>query len=220
MKTCVVIPVLNEGSKIAQIIEQTKKFVDLVIVVDDGSALTKKVPMNLSDQNVIILYHAINLGKGAAMKTGCQAAIHQNAEIIIIMDGDGQHKSEDIPRFISTLQKNNLDIVFGTRKKSSTMPFVMKFGNTFLSFISSFLFGIDVADTQCGFRAFRSSIFRKIIWNSTRYSVETEMIMRAGKNKLKFGEIEIDTIYLNKFKGTTFIDGIRIFVNMLIWKFS
>lgn len=220
MKTSVIIPVLNEGNQISQIIEKTRKLVDLIIVVDDGSTAQKKVPQNLTNHGVIVLYHVINLGKGAALKTGCQAAISRGAEIIIMMDGDGQHKPEDIPRFINMLTDNDLDIVFGTRKKSYSMPFVMKFGNRFLSFVSSFLFGIHLADTQCGFRAFRSRILPSINWNSTRYSVETEIIMRAGKGKLKFRELEIDTIYHNKFKGTTFIDGIRIFINMLIWKFS
>ncbi|MFH1822852.1 MAG: glycosyltransferase family 2 protein [Patescibacteria group bacterium] len=134
------------------------------------------------------------------------------------MDSDGQHKPEDISRFIEKLEKDNLDIVFGSRRIGKDMPLVMMLGNKFLSLSLSLLFKIYISDTQSGFRAIRSSVYPKIKWNSTRYAVETEMIVNASKNKLKFGEIEIQTIYRDNYKGTTIFDGLRIFYNILMWR--
>jgi glycosyltransferase involved in cell wall biosynthesis len=218
MKTVAVIPAFNEGPRIKSVLLKTGKYVDNVVVVDDGSTDNTFEVSNGIAGNIITLRHKINLGKGAAMKTGCEAALKIGADIIIFMDADGQHKPEDIPRFIESIENEKNDIVFGSRKIGKDMPLVMMLGNKFLSIVTSFLFKIYIADTQSGFRAVRADVYPKIKWNSTRYSVETEMVVKVGKKKLKFKEIEIETIYSDNYKGTTFIDGIRIFLNLLIWR--
>jgi len=218
MKTVAIIPAFNERSRIKDVLQRAMKYVDVVIVVDDGSTDTTYDVINSINGNIIVLHHKLNLGKGAAMKTGCEASLKIGADIIILMDADGQHKPEDIPRFIESIKNEKNDIVFGSRKIGKDMPLVMMLGNKFLSIATSFLFKIYIADTQSGFRAMRADIYNKIKWNSTRYSVETEMVVKVGKNRLKFEEIEIETIYQDNYKGTTFIDGIRIFLNMLIWR--
>ena len=218
MKRILVIPVLNEGDRIRSLLKGSMNYVDQIIVVDDGSSESKKAIADGISQKVIVLRHRINLGKGAAMKTGCEAAIRLGADIIILMDGDGQHKPEDIPRFVDELVGKNVEIVFGSRKIGRDMPLVMMLGNKFLSLATSLLFRIYVSDTQSGFRAFKSKIYPLITWNSSRYSVETEMIVNVGKNKLKFSEINIETIYKDDYKGTTVFDGLKIFFNMIIWR--
>lgn len=220
MKTCVVIPAYNEGSKILDVLENTKSLADIIILVDDGSDQKKMAEINFNNigDRIIYLRHRINLGKGAALKTGCEAAIKLGADVIVLMDADGQHNPEDITRFVDKLHKENLDVVFGTRQLGKNMPIMMMLGNKFLSLTTYLLFGIYIADTQSGFRAFRASAYPKIKWNSTRYSVETEMIVKAAKNGLKFNQINIQTIYHDRYKGTTIFDGLRIFFNMLIWK--
>jgi len=220
MKTCVVIPAYNEGDKLIGVLEKAISLADNIIVVDDGSDQKKMAEINFKNISgkIIFLRHRINLGKGAALKTGCEAAIKLGAEIIVLMDADGQHKPEDIPRFVDKLKKDNLDIVFGSRQIGHDMPLMMMLGNKFLSITSSLLFGIYISDTQSGFRAFKSTVYPKIQWNSPRYSIETEMIVNTGKNHLKFGEIEIQTIYHDKYKGTTIFDGLRILINMIIWR--
>jgi len=218
MKTIVVIPAFNEGNRIREVLFKTKDSADQIIVVDDGSSENKKVLSDDISEKIITLRHGINLGKGAALKTGCLAALRLGADIIIFMDADGQHKPEDIPRFIKEIEEENIDIVFGSRKIGHNMPFMMTFGNRFLSTIIKFLFGVNISDTQSGFRAFRANIFDKVSWNTHNYSVETEMIVNTGKNKLRYSEIYIDTIYHDKYKGTTIFDGLRIFFNLIIWK--
>lgn len=218
MKTIVVIPAFNEGNRVRGIVIKTLDYVDKIIVIDDGSTENKKPKVNNISDKIIVLRHRINLGKGSALKTGCEAAIKLGADIIILMDADGQHKPDDIPRFIKEIEGQGLDIVFGSRKIGHNMPLMMTLGNRFLSTIIKFLFGVNISDTQSGFRAFKADIFDKIRWNSHNYSVETEMIVNTGKNKLRYSKIEIDTIYHDKYKGTTIFDGLRIFFNLLIWK--
>lgn len=218
MKTAVVIPAFNENNSIHQVIQEARQQVDDVIVVDDGSSEKKRPVLTSDEAGVILLRHRINLGKGAALKTGCEAALRLHADAIVLMDSDGQHKPEDIKRFLQALDEKNVDIVFGSRKIGKDMPLVMMLGNKFLSLASSFLFHIYISDTQSGFRAFRAGAYPKLKWNSPRYSVETEMIANVAKNSLSFAEIEIATIYNNDYKGTTVLDGIKIFFNMLIWK--
>src|SRR3989338_8048013 len=212
--TWAVIPAYNEESNIAKIIKKTKKYVDAVIVVDDGSRdKTKEVA---EKANAVVLRHIVNLGKGAALKTGCDYAIKKGARFIIALDADAQHDPNDIPRFIEKLKK--CDIVFSYRKLSRKMPLVLRFGNWFISIIVSSLYSIKLNDTQCGFRSFSKEAYKKIKWNAPDYSMESEMISRAGKQRLKYVQIPIETIYSDKYKGTTVIDGMKIVLNMFWWK--
>ncbi|MCK4539872.1 glycosyltransferase family 2 protein [Candidatus Parcubacteria bacterium] len=219
-KVYAVIPAYNEENNIISTINNIKKYISNIIVIDDGSeddtyALLKQ---NFNNQ-ITILKHKINLGKGAAIKTGCEAAIKMGAKTLVMIDGDGQHMGEDIPKLIHKLEKEKLDIIFGLRTFSKKMPLLMRAGNKFLSFIINLVSKIKLEDTQSGFRIFTADAYKKIHWVSTDYSVETEMIIRAGKHNLKYGTVPIQTIYKDNHKGTTPIDGIIIFFNLLKWRF-
>ena len=211
-----VIPAYNEVNDIISIIKKSKKYVDNVLVVNDGSSdKTKEIS---EKAGAIVISHIVNLGKGAALKTGCDFAVKKGAKFIIALDADAQHNPDNIPRFIEKLKK--YDIVFSYRKKSRKMPFVLRFGNWFVSNVVKALYGIRLNDTQCGFRVFSSAAYKKIRWNASDYSMESEMIARAGKQRLKYVQIPIETIYSDKYKGTTVIDGIKIVLNMFWWKLS
>ncbi len=215
-KIFAVIAAKDESKHISDVVKDTKKYVDRVIVVDDGSVdSTKKAA---ESAGATVLRHLVNLGKGAALKTGCEYALSDGADIIILLDADGQHEPKEIPKFISKLREN--DIVFGSRKRSKNMPVVLRFGNWILYAVTRILFNMDIQDSQSGFRAFRKEIYPKIRWRSSNYSVESEMIAKVGKERLKYSEITINTIYSDKYKGTTIIDGIKILGNMLWWKIA
>lgn len=207
----VVIPAYNESSRVIDVINDTKKYCKNIIVVDDGS-IDNTYSIALKT-NVKVLRHKINLGKGAALKTGCDYALMQGAKNIIVMDADGQHKPHDIPAFIDKIKDK--DILFGFRKGQSKMPFVLKFGNNFLSTIIQVLFNIRVKDSQNGFRAFTANAYKKVRWQANDYFMETEMIIRAGKFKLKYAQIPIETIYNDRYKGTTVFDGVKIFTKII-----
>jgi hypothetical protein len=100
------------------------------------------------------------------------------------------------------------------------MPFVLKFGNGFINKMNSLLFGIELSDTQSGYRVMTSEAYKKIRWNSSNYAVESEMIANARRSGLKYKELKIKTIYSDKYKGTTVIDGVKIVLNMIWWKIS
>ena len=210
----IIIPAYNEGKNLEPVLLEVKKHAHNIVVVDDGSQ--DDTPKKALEVGVLVLRHRTNLGKGAALKTGCQYALEQGAEKIIVMDADGQHNPAEIPRFAAALEQH--EIVFGFRTVPQSMPLVMLFGNAILSRTLQHLYGIQVKDTQCGYRAFTSSAYPKLQWDASDYYVETEMVVRAGKGKLKYTEIPIQTIYNDKYKGTTVLDGITIMAKMLCWR--
>lgn len=211
MKTCVVIPAYNEHKHIAKVVKETIPYVDEVIVVDDGSIDdTSKLALAAG---ATVLTHCTNLGKGGAVKTGCEYAAGK-FEAIVLMDADEQHLPEDIPRFLKELEK--VDIVFGCREAVGNSPIAMKLGNWFFTTLNKILFSMPITDTQSGFRAFRSKYWEQIKWESNGYTMESEMIFRA--QGLKYAEITIPRIYLDYAKGTTILHGIPILLSMLRWK--
>ena len=213
-KTWVIIPDYNESKNISDVIKKVKKYSHNIIVVDDGSndntyEIAKK-------NSVIVIKHIINLGKGAAVKTGCDFALKKGAKKLILIDSDGQHNPSEIHKFLKALEE--VDIVFGYRQFNKKMPFVFKFGNNSINFVTKMLYGVNLRDTQCGYRALTTKAYKKARWKSNDYSMESEMIANIGKRHLKYKEIPIQTIYSDKYKGTTIFDGIKIVTNMVFWR--
>ena len=215
-KIFAVIAAYNEEKHIAKVAKETQKYVDKVIVVDDGSK--DKTAKNAKKSKAIILKHLVNLGKGAALKTGCEYAIKNKADIIIAIDADVQHDPKEIPKFLENIK--SCDVVLAYRKPNKNMPFILKFGNWFINKTIKFLYGLKIKDSQCGYRAFTAKAYKKLKWKATDYSIESEMIAKIGKYKLFYREIPIETIYSDKYKGTTILDGTKIIFNLLLWKLN
>ena len=211
MNPYIIIPARNEEKHIADVINNTKPYCQNIIVIDDGS--TDQTSILAKQTGAITLTHKVNLGKGAAMKTGCEYALQQGATHLIVMDADGQHEPKEIPALLHALTTH--DIVFGTRNMPKSMPFVMRFGNKFINKTLNFFHNINIEDSQCGYRAFTPAAYQKIRWDAQDYFVETEMTIRAGKQKLKYIQHPIQTIYNDKYKGTTIFDGIQIVTKMI-----
>ena len=152
------------------------------------------------------------------MKTGCEYAFNKGADGVIFMDADGQHKASDLSKFVAALKSKKYDIVFGTRNVSQGVPLVRYLGNKFGSLTVSLLFGIYVSDLLCGYRAITKSAYKKIKWESIDYGVETEMVIRAGKAKLRRLEVQVETVYLDKYKGVTMLDAIGVMFNVIRWR--
>ncbi len=225
MKIVVVVPAFNEEKKIADVLNDLIKGQFLIYFVDDGSsdgtfAQASKIKRLDKKNQLKLLRHKVNLGKGAALKTGCISAFRDGAEAVIIMDGDGQHLVSDLPKFTKALNSKRFDVVFGSRNLNFRVPLVRFLGNKFASGFISLLFGVYVSDCLCGYRAFTKEAFQKLDWQSTGYGVETEMVVKSGKYKLRSCEILVETVYYDKFKGVTVLDAGEILADIFFWKFK
>jgi len=219
MRLAVVIPAHNEEKNIREVILGVKKYANNIIIVDDGSKDNTYLIAKETANDILVLRHKINLGKGATVKTGCEAALKLGAEAIGIMDADGQHLPEDVMKLVEKLEKEDLDIVFGVRPINKKMPILTFLGNRFLTKMSNLLSGLSLADTQSGLKVFRASVYQKIAWQASDYSLETEIIIRTSKKKLKYSQLPIQTIYKDAYKGMNVLDGIKYFFNLLKQKF-
>lgn len=213
MRPTVVIPAHNEAKTISKVVKEAKKYAK-VIVVDDGSV--DKTFKQAKKAGAVVLRHIINLGKGAALKTGFDYAVARGAKKIVMLDSDCQHDPHDIPRFVGKLDR--YDIVFGYRDNRENMPLVIRIGNWGLTQITRILFKIRLNDTQIGYRAMTADAYGKIRWKSTGFDADNEMIANTGEKRLKYTEIPIKTIYLDRYKGTTVIDGLKIGLKMALIK--
>lgn len=215
MNIFLVIPAFNERERLPAVL---KKAISLfpkekIIVVDDGSVNP------ITTKNAFVIRHQFNLGKGAAMKTGAEYAFREKADAVIFMDADGQHDPQELPQFVDRL-KQGFDVVFGSRQPALTAPLVRLLGNKAASIYINLLFDIYISDILSGYRALTKKAYRLISWDSGRYGVETEIVARLGKNRhrLKWTEFPIETIYIDKYKGVTIIDAIKVLINTLWWK--
>ncbi len=193
-KLYIVIPAFNEGDVIEEVITDVKSAgYSNIIVVDDGS--TDDTDLKAESAGAIALHHLINRGKGAAMKTGIEAAKIAQAEIVVTMDGDGQHNPCDIEKMISLIKDGN-DVVLGTRMKNAKgMPFYKFLANHSGNFFTWLIFGLWVTDSQSGFRAFSRKAIGFIETQTARYEYDSEVIWEIKKHKLKYAEVPIEVRY-------------------------
>jgi len=221
MKIFVVIPLYNEQRHVVKVLKEIQKYKLPVVVVDDGSVdgSVEKVK-SLKQNNLTLLEHKVNLGKGAALKTGADYAFGHIADAVIFMDADGQHEPNDLNKFIEVLETHKYDAVLGSRNFGYGVPLVRFIGNKIASVLIGFLFGLYVSDIICGFRALTKKAYEKIKWESSGYGVETEMIIRLGKSKLRYHEIPVETLYHDNVKGVTILDALGIFAQVIQWKLT
>lgn len=216
-------PVYNEESRA---VETIKKVLAVnnelqIIVIDDGSTDNSLRILKESfkeNKRVMITNHMVNLGKGAAMKTGVKIAWKMEGEAVIFVDADGQHNPKYLPQFMEELK--NYPVVFGYRELNKEAPLIRRSGNKLASYLIGVLFNMKRKDMLCGFFGFRKEIYKKIKWTSCRYGVETEIATKIGKNKIPFFEIKIDTIYIDKYKGMTAFDAFKILFKIPFWYIS
>lgn len=215
----ILIPAFLEEPTIRSVVTDIqKRGYENIIVVDDGSS-DNTYEQLLHTKNVIAIRHIINRGKGAGVRTGMEVAKLRNAQIVVTMDGDGQHNPDNIEALVRALD-DGTDVALGTRKENlKNMPFIKKIANFFGNFFTTILFGINVSDSQCGFRAYSRKAIDMIETTIDRYGYDTEVLREIKRNNLTYKEIPVETIYnahsQTKAERQTFMNGIRTLIKMI-----
>lgn len=191
----VALPAYNEERYIGSVVLKAKKYASEVIVFDDGSADSTAEVARLAGATV--LAHGTNQGKGAAMR-GIFAEVRKRIpEVLVILDADGQHNADEIPRLVKAIREG-ADLVVGSRKADpSKTPLYRRLGQGVLSFSAGVASRRRVVrDSESGFRALSPRTVAEVDLAEDGFAVETEMIVKAAEKGLRIVEVPISTIYV------------------------
>ena len=205
-RICVVIPAYNEATVIKDVVKDiSKEFKKTnydfeVVVVDDGSK--DMTASEAQKAGATVISHILNSGAGSATATGLSYADSNSFDYAVTMDADGQHLSGDVIEGIDQAQKQNTDLLIGSRLMDNRgMSKVKILGNKGLSMITYILFGVDVTDSQSGLRVFSAKALQELRWKTTGYEFCSEMLWRAKQLNLKITEYPIAAVYTEYSKG-------------------
>ena len=195
MKTAVIIPAYNAASTMNSLLVRLLEFVPKhdIIVIDDGSIDDTSDAAKLSGVEVIIHQH--NRGKGAALRSGFELALNKGYQAVITIDADGQHDPALIPKFISFIDTGHWDIVIGSRRHEfNRMSFARYLSNSITTTVVSILAGRRIEDSQSGYRIIRASVLKSVKLKTTHYQMESELLIKAGRQGFKIGSLDITNI--------------------------
>ncbi|MBI5118813.1 glycosyltransferase family 2 protein [Candidatus Poribacteria bacterium] len=200
MKTVAVIPCYNVGALCRPVIEETRKYVQGIIAVDDGS--TDDTAVHLSEAGVKALTHVRNSGKGVALITAFEFLLtsseYRDYDTVLTIDGDGQHNPNETQRLLDAYAAHPDSIVVGTREVDRPdIGFRHRWGNIISRYFISKACGQYIPDTQSGFRVFsREALFAiKPQLKPGRYETETAFLILAARAGYKIFPVAISTIY-------------------------
>ena len=214
-KICALIPFFNEEKFIRQTVVETLKYVDFVIAVNDGS--TDNSPNEIDGlERVSIISHKKNLGKGRALKSGFNSAINNGCELLITLDADLQHPPELIPEFLKKYEKTGFDLIIGNRLHDlKEMPIQRRASNFLTSKMLSLKTGVKILDSQSGFRLFKCERLPVLLPSFAGFEAESEIIVKAARNNLKIGFVNIPTIYNDNRSKMKSVSAIIGFIKVL-----
>ena len=209
MKLSIIIPCYNEAGTILSLIEAVKSapIKDReIIIVDDGSQDgTLNILKNLKDPEVHVVFHQINLGKGAALRTGFQEA---TGDICIVQDADLEYDPQEFPIVIQPIVDGKADVVFGSRFQSGRPHRVVYFwhriGNGVLTLLSNLFTDLNLSDMETCYKAFRREIIQSITIRENRFGFEPEVTAKISKMNLRIYEVGIS------YYGRTYDEGKKI----------
>ena len=224
-RVAAVIPAYNEEKHIGDVVRRTRQRLDDVLVVDDGSA--DKTADNAREAGGQVIVHEQNQGKGETIKTGLRhwfaksSPAERAVDYVIILDADGQHRPEEIERFIAAaLSADEPKLVVGNRMKDlSTMPLIRRFVNRWMSQQISALCGQEIPDTQCGYRLLHRDLIPDLLGGAARFDYETEMLIIASRKGFRIAAAPISTVYSDEVSSIHPVrDTIRFFKLMRRYK--
>ena len=221
MKISVIIPCYNEEHTILKVIksvhESLNRYEYEIILVDDGSTDNTKVILDeysRSDEKIEVIYHDINSGKGASLRTGFNAAI---GDVVIIQDADLEYDPSEYSKLFKPIQDGKADIVYGSRFKSGDSTRVLyfwhKIGNLFLTGLSNMLTNLNLTDMETCYKVFRKEVLDQITIEENRFGFEPEITAKISKIRPRIRIYEVGISYHGRTyeegKKITWIDGFR-----------
>lgn len=194
-RSCALIPGFNVEKTIGEIIVEVKKYNIDVILIDDGSVdLSASIASSL---NAHVITNNFNIGKGASLRKGFEYALSRNYDIIFTLDGDGQHLPCDVSNFLSALEANKgIDMILGNRmNQPDKMPLSRQITNKIMSKLISYICNQNIPDSQSGFRLIKSTCLKDLKLKSSKFEIESEMLLEAAKHNKNIISVPISSIY-------------------------
>jgi len=187
MKVLALIPALNAERTLPRVLEDTRKQLEPVIVIDDGSS--DRTGDVARAGGAIVLRHDVNRGKGAALKTGFAWALEHGYDGVITLDADGQHLPSEIPKFLAA----SGDLIIGGRAHlfQHMLP-RRRNANRFSAWCISKCAGVRIPDSQSGFRFYSARLLRELKLRADGFDMESEVIVRAGRGGFTIVTIPIE----------------------------
>ncbi|MBI4707250.1 MAG: glycosyltransferase family 2 protein [Candidatus Omnitrophica bacterium] len=211
MKISIVVPCFNENKTIGTILEKVQsvplEFEREIIVVDDCSVDgTREYLKSIDGRNgTKVVYHANNMGKGAALKSGFRAA---TGDIIIIQDADLEYDPQEYPKLIKPIIEDKADVVYGSRFIGGESHRVLFFwhylGNRFLTLVSNMFTNLNLTDMEVCYKVFRKEILSKIELKEDRFGFEPEFTAKISKLRCRIFETGVS------YYGRTYFEGKKI----------
>ncbi len=198
MKLSIIVPVYNEKHTILEILQRIEKtpYDKEIVVIDDFSTDgTREILSELESlkriPSVRVLYHAVNQGKGAALRTGIAAAA---GDIVIIQDADLEYNPSEYGVLIQPITAGLADAVYGSRFLSGphrVLFFWHSLGNRLLTLLSNMFTDLNLTDMETGYKAFRRELFSRITIEENRFGFEPEITAKVAKLRCRLYEVPI-----------------------------
>ncbi len=194
-KVIVAIPCFNTKRFIKDIVSRARKHVDQVITIDDGSSDGTAGVARAA--GALVISHEQNKGYGEAIKSCLEAGRARSTDVLVILDGDGQHNPDEIPRFLAPILQGEADLIIGSRFLSNgvNMPRYRKFGIRVITFLFNLGSKTRVSDALSGFRAYSQQALNAISATETGMSISVETLIKARAAGLRIREVPISCFY-------------------------
>lgn len=194
MRVCAVVPAYNEARTIAAVVQGALGHVANVLVVDDGSTDGTGDAAATAGAEVMRLER--NGGKGTAIRAGLSRVLEGDATHVLFMDGDMQHRPQEIPALLAEAASTGAAMVIGERIfVREDMPASRYWANVIGSWALATLMGVNLRDTQSGFRVVRTDVLRQVPLEATGYEFETELVVKLARRGAHIARVPIKAVY-------------------------
>jgi glycosyltransferase involved in cell wall biosynthesis len=218
VRVCALVPAFNEATQIAKVVLGAIQHVDEVVVIDDGSNDGTAEAARAGGATCLLL--PANRGKASALRAGIEFAAARGFTHVLTLDGDGQHRPEDIPVLIQAAVRTGADMVIGTRTfERHSMPRARFYSNTIGSRFASALVGREIRDSQSGFRLIRLDKLVSLELRSRFYEFEMEVLIKMTRGGCSIEQVSIPAIYEDG-RARSKMKPVRDTVRICIWSLA